>query len=178
MQIRRLLAGATITATALMMVAGTASATPAHRPAPKPLPTTAHVIGTVKIDKNDPSVAYVRAAYSCRVADPVGDPAHLWVSVKQNDAGRFDRALEEEGSGGSMTATRWEDSHRNPVTCDGRHHIGKFTVDQIEGKQSYKTLKTGWAWVQFCLFDDTTPKGNGTTDFGEPVSSMLWKYVH
>jgi hypothetical protein len=32
--------------------------------------------------------------------------------------------------------------------------------------------------VQFCLFDDTTPKGNGTTDFGEPVSSMHWKYVH
>ena len=55
---------------------------------------------------------------------------------------------------------------------------GSSPSTRSEDKQSYKTLKTGWAWVQFCLFDDTTPKGNGTTDFGEPVSSMLWKYVH
>jgi hypothetical protein len=32
--------------------------------------------------------------------------------------------------------------------------------------------------VQFCLFDDTTPRGNGEDDFGEPVSSMVWTHVN
>ena len=36
----------------------------------------------------------------------------------------------------------------------------------------------GVAWVQFCLFDDTTPQGDGETDFGQPVSSMVWANVH
>jgi len=139
--------------------------------------TTAKVVGTVKIDRSDPSVAHVLAQYRCTIADPVGNPGHLWVSVKQNDTGTKDPALAAEGSGGSGTATRWEDSHRNPVTCDGKTHTERFTVDQVE-VAGYKTLTKGVAWVQFCLFDDTTPKGNGTTDFGQPVSSMVWKHVH
>ena len=52
------------------------------------------------------------------------------------------------------------------------------TVDQIEGKSAWDTLTKGKAWVQFCLFDDTTPKGDGQTTFGEPVSSMVWAQVH
>ena len=64
------------------------------------------------------------------------------------------------------------------LDCDGRLHIGTFTIDQIEGKQGYDTLTRGLGWVQFCLFDDTTPKGDGETDFGEPISSMVWRIVH
>jgi hypothetical protein len=140
--------------------------------------TTAKVVGTVKIDKAKPGVAYVLAQYRCTVADPQNDPGHLWVSVKQNDAGKLDPALAAEGSGGSGTATRWEDSHRNPITCNGKTHTARFAVDQVEGKAGYKTLRKGVAWVQFCLFDDTTPKGDGVTDFGQPVSSTVWKHVH
>jgi len=75
-------------------------------------------------------------------------------------------------------AARWEDSHRNPIQCDGKNHVARFTVDQLEDKSAYGTLVKGKAWVQFCLFDDTTPQGNGTTDFGQPVSSMVWANVH
>jgi hypothetical protein len=172
MDVRRIVAGAGITAMSLIGFAATAEA--------KPLPkaTTAHVIGTVRIDPDDASVAYVKALYRCTVADPVNQPAELWVSVKQNDAGTVDPALGAEGSGFGGTATRWEDSHRNSVNCDGHLNSGTFTVDQIEGKQSYQTLTRGKAWVQFCLFDDTTPRGDGESDFGAPVSSMVWRFVH
>jgi hypothetical protein len=170
MYVKRVLAGAVVAATAFMAAAGVAAAKPAHE-------TTARVIGSVRIDRDDPSVAYVRAVYRCTVADPENQPAELWVSVKQNDTGTRDAALEAEGSGFGGTATRWEDSHRNSVDCDGRSHIGTFVVDQFEGKQTYDTLTRGHAWVQFCLFDDTTPRGDGETDFGEPVSSMVWRFV-
>jgi hypothetical protein len=156
---------------AVVAVPGVAGA--AKRPA-----TSAKVVGTVKIDKTKPGVAYVLAQYRCTVKDAANDPAHLWVSVKQNDAGTRDPALEGEGSGGSGVATRWEDSHRNAVRCDGKNHVKRFTVDQVEGKSGYQTLIKGQAWVQFCLFDDTTPKGDGVTDFGQPVSSTVWKRVH
>jgi hypothetical protein len=148
--------------------------------APKPPTTKAKVVGTVKIDKNDPSIGYVLAQYRCTVkADPVNDPAHLWVSVKQSESGKKDAAIEAEGSGGGQVAKRWSDSHRNPVVCDGKTHTSRFTVDQVEGKAgAYGTLVKGKAWVQFCLFDDTTPKGDGQTDFGQPVSSMVWKNIH
>jgi hypothetical protein len=172
MDMRRVFAGASIVALALVSFAGPAPAqSSAHA-------TSAKVVGTVKIDKNDPSVAHVLAQYSCTVADPVNDPAHLWVSVKQNDAGTVDPEVEGEGSGFGGIAARWEDSHRNPVTCDGKTHTERFTVDQIEDKSAWDTLTKGKAWVQFCLFDDTTPKGDGQTDFGEPVSSMVWAQVH
>ena len=166
-----MLLGAMLTTAAL--VVGPASAGAAKRPA-----TSAKVVGTVKIDKADPSVAHVLAQYRCTVADPVKNAPHLWVSVKQNDAGTRDPAVAAEGSGSSGAATRWEDSHRNLITCDSKTHTTRFTVDQVEEKTGYKTLVKGLAWVQFCLFDDTTPKGDGVTDFGQPVSSMVWKHVH
>lgn len=173
MKIRRLVAGVAVAATALVTLAGTASASVA----PRHHSTTAKVIPIVTIDRRDPSVAHVTAIYRCTVADPVNNPGSLWISVKQNDAGSFDRSLTEEGAGWGGTATRWEDSHRNPVTCDGRTHVSRFTVDQVEGKQAYKTLTRGVAWVQFCLFDDTTPKGDGETDFGQPLSENTWAFV-
>jgi hypothetical protein len=170
MNLRRTAAGLAIPGIALGLLAAPAAA------APKAPTTSDKVVGTVHITGN--GTAEVQAQYTCTIADPVNNPGHLWVSVKQNDTGTFDPAVAGEGSGGSGIATRWEDSHRNPITCDGKNHVARFSVDQLEGKQSYGTLVKGTAWVQFCLFDDTTPKGNGTTDFGQPVSSMVWVNVH
>jgi hypothetical protein len=165
---------------ATVLVGGAMVAAPAVAgAAPKPPTTKAKVVGTVKIDKKDPSIGYVLAQYRCTVKDPIADPSHLWVSVKQSETGKKDPAIEGEGSGGSAVAKRWSDSHRNPVVCDGKTHTSRFTVDQVEGKAgAYGTLVKGKAWVQFCLFDDTTPKGDGQTDFGQPVSSMVWKNIH
>lgn len=164
---------ALLTASAVVVAPSVADA------APKPPKTRAKVVGTVKIDKKDASIGYVLAQYRCTVKDPVNNPAHLWVSVKQSESGRKDPAISTEGSGGSGVARRWSDSHRNPVVCDGKTRTSRFTVDQVEGKAGlYQTLIKGKAWVQFCLFDDTTPKGDGQTDFGQPVSSMVWKNIH
>jgi hypothetical protein len=162
---RGLLLGTIVTLGALAVGPGSAGA------AARGHGTTAKVVGTVKIDKADPSVAHVLAQYRCTIADPVNKPGHLWVSVKQNDAGKKDPALEGAGAGETGVATRWEDSHRNAVNCNGKTHTARFTVDQVEGKAGYKTLIKGVAYVQFCLFDDTTP--------GDvPVSSLVWKHVH
>ena len=81
------------------------------------------------------------------------------MSVKQTADRKADPALREEGS--SAIAAAWSDSHRNPVNCDGRVHIGTFTVDQEEPvfgqtdpKSSvYGPLARGKGYVQFCLFD-------------------------
>jgi hypothetical protein len=164
MEIRRWLVGAAVLASSVTLLAGPASA------APKAKSTSAKVVGTVKIDPSDPSVAWVLAQYTCTIADPENHPGHLWVSVKQNDAGTVDSEVQGEGSGFGGIAARWEDSHRNEVNCDGKNHVDRFRVDQIEDKSAWKTLTKGYGWVQFCLFDDTTP--------GEiPVSSMVWAHV-
>jgi hypothetical protein len=169
--IRRLV-GSALGVTALLSGVTAASAK-------APGTTSAKVVGTVKIDAADPTVAYVLAQYRCTIADPLNHPGHLWVSVKQNDAGTVDSAVSGEGSGFfTGAATRWEDSHRNDITCDGKNHTERFTVDQVEGKSRFGTLVKGDAWVQFCLFDDTTPQGDGESDFGQPVSSMVWTHVH
>jgi hypothetical protein len=180
MDTRRILAGASIVALAVVSLAGPASAKPTETKTQSPGThlTSARVIGTVKIDRNDPSVAYVLAKYSCTIADPVNAPGHLWVSVKQNDDATVDPDVAGEGSGFGGIATRWEDSHRDAIQCDGKSHTQRFAVDQIEDKSSYQTLIKGKAWVQFCLFDHTTPQGDGQTDFGQPVSSMVWAQVH
>jgi len=169
MNLRRALVGLAVPGIALGLMAAPAAA--------KKAPTTSSkVVGTVHI--TGAGVAEVQAQYTCTIAGPVNHPGHLWVSVKQNAAGTEDAAVAGEGSGFGGIAARWEDSHRNPIQCDGKNHVARFTVDQLEDKGSYGTLVKGQAWVQFCLFDDTTPQGNGTTDFGQPVSSMVWANVH
>jgi hypothetical protein len=172
MQIRRLVAGAAVLATSL----GTVGALATRASASPQRSTSAKVVGTVKIDPSDPSVAYVLAQYSCTA---VNESAELWVSVKQSATGAFDPAVAGESSGFGGIAARWEDSHRNAINCDGKNHVERFTVDQVEGKAGqWGTLTKGVGWVQFCLFDDTTPRGNGEDDFGEPVSSMVWTHVN
>jgi hypothetical protein len=169
MNLRRVLVGLAVPGLVLGLCAGPAGA--------KKTPTTsAKVVGTVRITGS--GTAEVQAQYSCTIADPVNHPGHLWVSVKQNAAGTQDPAVAGEGSGFGGIAARWEDSHRNAIQCDGKNHVARFVVDQLEDKTAYGTLVKGVAWVQFCLFDDTTPQGDGETDFGQPVSSMVWAQVH
>ena len=161
----RYAAASAIAAVTLFSLVGPAGA------APETATSSAKVVGTVKIDSNDPSVAYVLAQYRCTVADPENAPGHLWVSVKQNEEGTVDSEVAGEGSGFGGIAARWEDSHRNPINCDGKTHVERFAVDQVEDKAAWDTLTAGAGWVQFCLFDDTTP--------GEvPISSMVWAQVH
>jgi len=131
--------------------------------------TFAKVIGPTIIDRHDPRVGHLAAIYRC------SGEGSLWVSVKQTADRKADPALREEGS--SAIAAAWSDSHRNPVNCDGRVHIGTFTVDQEEPvfgqtdpKSSvYGPLARGKGYVQFCLFDANY------TD--EPFSDMTFHVV-
>jgi hypothetical protein len=112
-------------------------------------PTTIHagVVGDVRIDPNDASVAYVTGRYLCQG----GDESHLWVSVKQASGGRPDPALRGEGS--SQVANAWVQAHPIPgedFSCDGEWHTQTFMVDTQ--KQGFGELGEGQAWVQFCLF--------------------------
>jgi hypothetical protein len=121
------------------------------------------VIGSVHIDPSDPTHASVQARYRC-----TGE-AHLWVSVKQTADRSADPRLQEEGSSGISAA--WSDSHRNPITCDSKIHVGWFDVDQLEPlwgsdapKSSvYEPLARGVGYVQFCLYDELTGE-SGASD--------------
>jgi hypothetical protein len=111
-------------------------------------PTRAELVGAVRIDPNDPTVAYITANYRC-----YGEGG-LWISVKQTEDRSRDTALLEEGSSGISAA--WSMSHRNPVTCDGKVHVETFTVDQVETDSfgfPNGDLEAGFGYVQFCLFD-------------------------
>jgi hypothetical protein len=120
------------------------------------------VIGSVQIDPSDPTRATVQARYRC-----TGE-AHLWVSVKQTADRTADPRLEQEGSSGISAA--WSDSHRNPITCDSRIHVGWFEVDQEEplwGSELpkstvYEPLGKGVGYVQFCLYDELTGEGGAS----------------
>ena len=124
----------------------------------------AKLLGPVLVDKNDPSVAYVRAKYVCDDA-----PAwHLWVSLKQNADGTHDPALEEEGSSGA--AATWLQSHPVDFVCDGGWHNAQFTIDREE--QGFGEAQVGEGWVQFCLidFDDES--------FERAAIIQEWRSVH
>ena len=150
-------AAATIATTALASLVGVSAAHSAP-----PAANEAHIVGVVTYDPSDPHTGFVQTRYRCDYAEP-----HLWVSVKQNDGRTVDPALAGEGSGGLGDATTWLDSHRNPVTCDGRWHTQVFTVDQVEpnwngGGVKPGALARGEAWVQFCL--TSGDEGDGYSD--------------
>src|SRR3954465_7157957 len=65
----------------------------------------ANQTGVVRIDANNPQVAYVSGRYSC----PSGSQAHLFVSVKQVADGKPDARLKEEGS--SRFTSAWLEGH-------------------------------------------------------------------
>jgi hypothetical protein len=137
----RVCAFAAVVAAAALVTAGIATGTPSGK-------TDAQVIGNVKIDPDDSSVAYVTARYICEG----GAGSHTWASVKQAESRLPEQWLTEEGSGAATEA--WSHSHRNPVTCDGQWHVGTFVVDQVEW--GWGELAQGQAWVQFCII---TPNG-------------------
>jgi hypothetical protein len=115
----------------LVIVAAVAAAIGFGAPAGaahKAPPTTARVIGPVVIDRHDPTVGYLTALYRC-----YGEGT-LWVSVKQTGDRTRNPALAEEGSSELAVSSggAWSMSHRNSVDCDGRLHVQRFTVDQVE----------------------------------------------
>ena len=117
----------------------------------------AAILGPVKV-RGD--VAYVRARYSCDVGN------HIWVSVKQGASAQIDPAVSAEGAGFGGAATAWWQSHRGTFTCDGKRHVGWFSVDTVE-PGSRGQLKRGWGYVQFCI----------TTDEGLSAVRQQWSKV-
>ena len=94
--------------------------------------------------------------------------AQLGVAVKQTADRSADPRLREEGS--SAISAAWSDSHRNPISCDSKIHVGWFDVDQEEplwGSDApkstvYGPLAKGVGYVQFCLYDELTGEGGAS----------------
>jgi hypothetical protein len=151
---RKLLVTAALAGLAVFGAAAPAAvAAPAHA-------TSAQLVGVVH--QTGPTTAQVSARYTCN-----GAAEHLWVSVKQTADRTADPALANEGSSGIAAA--WSQSHAGvaQLVCDGKNHVVTVMVDQTE--QGFGTLAKGDAWVQFCLFDATTPVA--------PVSDMEFMHV-
>jgi hypothetical protein len=104
--------------------------------------------GVVRIDRNDPSVAYVTGRYTC----PAGSAAHLFVSAKQVAGGLPDPALKLEGSS-SLTFPDggWLERHPGPdeFTCDGTWHTGTWQI-AASSEYGHGALVPGTVYVQFC----------------------------
>ncbi len=105
--------------------------------------------GVVRIDPNNPQVAYVTGNYTC----PAGD-AHLFVSVKQVADGRPDPDLKLEGS--SAISSGWLERHpgADEFTCDGEWHTGTWRITSDPSDPDYEygfgALIPGQVYVQFC----------------------------
>ncbi len=110
--------------------------------------------GPVRIDPNNPQVAYVTGNYNC----PAGF-AHLFVSVKQVADGKPDPALKEEGS--SQISSGWLERHPGPdeFTCDGTWHTGTWRITSDPSDPQYEyghgALIPGQVYVQFCWDGET-----------------------
>jgi hypothetical protein len=105
--------------------------------------------GVVRIDPNNPQVAYVTGNYTC----PAGF-AHLFVSVKQVPGGLPDPALKLEGS--SAISSAFLERHPGPdeFTCDGTWHTGTWRITSDPSDPGYEygfgALIPGQVYVQFC----------------------------
>src|SRR3954470_835655 len=112
-----------------------------------------------KLVRVDRSTAVLKVTYQCSRGDT------LWISAKQLANGKRAAALTKEGS--SKTARTWLQSHRNPITCDGKSQTGVFTLDKVEpgskGRLKAKGRKNaGKAYIQFCVtLPPATPTGEG-----------------
>jgi len=114
----------------------------------------ANQIGVVRIDRNDPSVAYVTGRYTCPAS---ADPAHLFVSAKQVAGGKPDSRLKDEGSGAlTYPNGAWLFRHPGPTefTCDGTWHTGTWQISSHEpfpdNYGQHGSLVPGTVYVQFC----------------------------
>ena len=125
-----------------------------------PNKTQAQVVGPVVL--NGDGTATVTARYICQP-----EFVHLWVSAKQDESLRPDKAL--QGDGSSADAEAWWQSHPElgvAFSCDGAWHTQSFLIDTQE--QGWGELEHGQAWIQFCL---TTP------DFSGVVMDTRWAAV-
>ena len=86
--------------------------------------------------------ATLKVRYRCASGDA------LWASAKQTKSGASATRLMKEGS--SKGSAGWLESHRNKFICNGKMHTGTFSIDTVE-EGSKGTLRTGTAWVQFCV---------------------------
>src|SRR3954470_13923313 len=105
--------------------------------------------GVVRIDPNDPSVAYVTGRYACPASS---EPAHLFVSVKQEAGGRPDSALKLEGSSSlTFPGGGWLERHpaASEFTCDGAWHTGTWRI-AASSEYGHGSLVPGTVYVQFC----------------------------
>jgi hypothetical protein len=115
----------------------------------------AHAVqtGVVRIDPNNPQVAYVSGRYTC----PSGSQAHLFVSVKQVADGKPDSRLKEDGS--SRFTSAWLEGHFDGLpTCDGAWHTGTWQITNDPSVSGYEYgtgggLIPGTVYVQFCWDD-------------------------
>jgi hypothetical protein len=123
-------AAAALASAALPLTATAADAPPA---------TTAKFLSKIV---RDGKAATLKVRYSC------DSGSVLWISAKQVKSRKKDKALKAEGS--SQISAAWWQSHRNKITCDGKSHTARFTLDKVE-KGSKGKLRTGQAWVQFCV---------------------------
>jgi hypothetical protein len=108
--------------------------------------------------------ATLKVRYKC------GSGETLWVSAKETARGYSATKLMKESS--SRAAAAWWDSHRNRVACDGKSHLGTFTIDKVE-KGTKGSLVDGSAWVQFCV---TKGKTEATTVL--TLSKSSWVRVN
>jgi hypothetical protein len=112
-----------------------------------------------KLVRVDKSTAVLKVTYQCSRGST------LWISAKQLANGKKSSVLTKEGS--SQVAKTWLQSHRNPITCDGKSQTAVFTLDKVEpgskGRLKAKGKKNaGKAYVQFCLtLPPTSPSGEG-----------------
>jgi len=106
----------------------------------------ANQTGVVRIDPNDPSVAYVTGRYTCPASS---EAAHLFVSVKQVADGGPDSRLKLEGS--SQISAGWLLRHPAPTefTCDGTWHTGTWQIS-AGAEYGHGTIVPGTVYVQFC----------------------------
>jgi hypothetical protein len=105
--------------------------------------------GVVRIDRNNPSVAFVTGRYTCPASTT---PAHLFVSAKQVAGGRPDSALKLEGSSAlTFPDGGWLERHPAPTefTCDGTWHTGTWRID-ASSEYGHGSLVPGTVYVQFC----------------------------
>jgi hypothetical protein len=109
----------------------------------------ANQTGVVRIDPNDPSVAYVSGRYTCPASS---QPAHLFVSVKQVAGGLPDPALKLEGSSAlTYPDGGWLERHPAPseFTCDGAWHTGTWQI-AASSEYGHGSIVPGTVYVQFC----------------------------
>lgn len=128
--------------------------------------STAEVIGLAM--RTGRTTAAIPVRYTC-----TGTPeqVHARISLTQTADRTADPRLTDAGTEQGGVVAAWSQSRAGSPICDGRTHIGVFTVDQDEA--GYGDLQRGWAYIQFDLMDaenQTEPVGDA--EFGRLVRSL------